>query len=90
MKALATNVSLDRPHRFAEGDKVEHTDGGGACEIRERTLRVIQLDDETIAAYPTYSLWDPEMGEMFGDILDTKDLVLVSTTRLQSLRNSRA
>lgn len=70
-----TSFQLDRIHRFAVEDIVDHRDSAdesGAGEILALTVRI-----SNGVAYPTYSILDPISGETMDDVLDTDDLVLV-------------
>ena len=68
----AKNIQLDRTHRFEVGDSVRHVDTADIrdrAEVEELTLRIVAN-----VAYPTYTLRDRD-GEVFGDVLCTRDLV---------------
>jgi hypothetical protein len=69
---------LDRPHRFAIGDRVRHVDDEGAyCVVTALTLR------NTVGNVfvPTYTLTvagdDPSAGDVLEDIICTRDLISV-------------
>lgn len=70
-----TDVHIDRPHKFSEGDVVHHLSCNCDVEIVECTYRVKVHTVGSQVAYPTYTM-DID-GEPVPDVPCTHELVEV-------------
>lgn len=71
-------IVLDRPHRFAIGDIVRHTDDEAEDAREGLTVTALTLRNSVANVFvPTYVLVSRVDGSELEDVLCTRDLVLV-------------